>query len=55
MFVYSAGGLPQVRGINLGDNDQVIWMSILQHTDTSAEQREMFIQASRAQRRFANT
>ena len=38
--------------INLGENDQVIWMSVLQHTDTSAEQREVFIQASRARRRL---
>ena len=50
--VFSGRTSTGVRGINLGDNDQVIWMSILQHTDTSAEQREMFIQASRAQRRL---
>lgn len=50
--VFSGRTSTGVRGINLGDNDQVIWMSVLQHTDTSAEQREVFIQASRARRRL---
>lgn len=50
--VFSGRTSTGVRGINLGEDDKIIWMSVLQHTETSAEQRETFIQASRAKRRL---
>ena len=50
--VFSGRTSTGVRGINLSDDDDIIWMSILQHTESSSEEREMFIQASRAKRRL---
>ena len=50
--VFSGRTSTGVRGINLSDDDDVIWMSVLQHTESSSEERETFIQASRARRRL---
>jgi DNA gyrase subunit A len=38
-----------VRGINLGEGDRVIALSILHHSDASAEERAAFLKMSRAQ------
>jgi len=38
-----------VRGINLGDGDRVIALSILLHSDASGEERAAFLKMSRAQ------
>lgn len=39
-----------VRGINLGDGDEVISMSILRHFDASSEERVAYLKMSRAVR-----
>jgi DNA gyrase subunit A len=38
-----------VRGINLGENDRVIALSILLHSDASGEERAAYLKMSRAQ------
>ncbi|MDA0656811.1 MAG: DNA gyrase subunit A, partial [Proteobacteria bacterium] len=50
--VFSGRTSTGVRGIRLIKDDKIIWMSVLQHTDSTSEQRELFIQASRAKRRL---
>ncbi|MGH6767900.1 MAG: DNA gyrase subunit A [Xanthobacteraceae bacterium] len=43
-----------VRGINLGDGDQVISLTILHHVDASAEERAAYLKRASAVRRGTN-
>ncbi len=43
-----------VRGIRLAENDLVISMDILRHSDATADQRKDFLQASKAKQRLLN-
>ena len=43
-----------VRGIRLAENDLVISMDILRHSDATSDQRKDFLQASKAKQRLLN-